>query len=218
MLAWQRQKRSFEISDFDGCPCWVGVDLASKLDVTAVVLLFEKAGSYYCIPRFYVPEDALQDNDKYREFVAGGHMIATPGSMTDYGFLEEELKEVAAAADLQDAAFDPTQAAYVMTRLDQSGVNVVEFPQNVKNMSEPMKEVEALTLSRRLWQDGNPAMTWMMGNVVARLDAKEHIYPRKESPGDKIDGPVALIMAMGRAMLKQESGDLAGFLSNPVRG
>lgn len=215
MLAWQRQKRAFEIEDFDGCPCWVGVDLASKLDVTAVVMLFEKGGAYYCIPRFYVPEDALADNDKYREFVAGGHMVATPGSMTDYGFLEEELKEVAAASDLQDAAFDPTQAAYVMTRLDQSGVNVVEFPQNVKNMSEPMKEVEALTLARRLWHDGNPAMTWMMGNVVARLDAKEHIYPRKEAPGDKIDGPVGLIMAMGRAMLKQQD-DISEFLRSPV--
>jgi phage terminase large subunit-like protein len=215
MLAWQRQKRSFVVEDFDGCPCWIGVDLASKLDVTAAVMVFEKGGSYYVIPRFYVPEDALQENEKYREFVTGGHMVATPGSMTDYGFLEEELKEIAAQADVQDAAFDPTQAAYVMTRLQQSGVEVVEFPQNVKNLSEPMKEVEALTLSRRLWHDGNPAMTWMMGNVVAKRDAKEHIYPRKETPGDKIDGPVALIMAMGRAMLTRETG-LGEFLSAPV--
>jgi phage terminase large subunit-like protein len=218
MLAWQRQKRSFEVSDFDGCPCWIGVDLASKLDVTAAVMVFEKGGSYYVIPRFYVPEDSLLENEKYREFVTGGHMVATPGSMTDYGFLEEELKEIAAQADVQDAAFDPTQAAYVMTRLQQSGVDVVEFPQNVKNLSEPMKEVEALTLSRRLWHDGNPAMTWMMGNVVAKRDAKEHIYPRKETPGDKIDGPVALIMAMGRAMLVQDGADLGDFLRNPVVG
>lgn len=204
MLAWQRQKRAFEIEDFDGCPCWVGVDLASKLDVTAVVMLFLKDGAYYCIPRFYVPEESLQDNERYRDFVTEGAMIATPGSMTDYEFLEEALKELAARAKIQDVAFDPMQAAYVMTRLDKSGVKVVEYPQLVKTMSEPMKEVEGLIMSRKLWHDGNPVMTWMMGNVVAHTDAKDHIYPRKETPKDKIDGPVALIMAMGRAFVAEK--------------
>ncbi|HDS1582232.1 TPA: terminase large subunit, partial [Stenotrophomonas maltophilia] len=67
-------------------------------------------------------------------------------------------------------------------------------------------EVEALILSRRLWHDGNGAMTWMMGNVVARVDAKEHVYPRKEKMENKIDGAVALIMAMGRAMQARDTG------------
>jgi len=204
MLAWQRQKREMTVQDFAGHVCWVGVDLASKLDVTAVVMLFEKDGEYFCIPRFYVPEDALEDNGRYMNFVTEGCMTATPGSMTDYAFLEDELISIAGEVDLMEAAFDPTQAAYVMTRLDQSGLPVVEFPQNVRNISEPMKEVEALTVSRKLWHDGNPAMTWMMGNVVARLDAKDHIYPRKETPLEKIDGPVALIMAMARSMAHRE--------------
>lgn len=210
MLAWQRQKRDFSLEDFEGETCWVGVDLASKLDVAALVLLFEKDGEYFCIPRFYVPEDALEDNGRYMNFVTEGCMTATPGSMTDYGFLEEELKTLAGNVELREAAFDPTQAAYVMTRLDQSGLPVIEFPQNVRNISEPMKEVEALTISRKLWHDGNPAMTWMMGNVVARLDAKDHIYPRKETPLEKIDGPVALIMAMARSMANRDGGDVTG--------
>ena len=217
MLAWQRQKRPMELSDFDGCPCWVGVDLASKLDVAAVVKLFEKEGSYYAFPTFYVPESTLQDNEKYQQFVTDGWMVATPGDMTDYAFIEEELKELAAAHEVRDIAFDPAQAAYLMTRLSQSGLPVVEMAQNVRNLSEPMKEVEALTLSRKLWHDGNPAMTWMMGNVVARMDAKEHIYPRKETPAEKIDGPVALIVAMGRAMQEQESGFDINAVVNPIR-
>jgi phage terminase large subunit-like protein len=217
MLAWQRQKRDLEIDDFADCPCWVGVDLASKLDIAAIVLMFERDGSYYTFPRFYVPEATLQDNDKYMQFVTDGAMVATPGDMTDYAFIEQELMEVAARFDLRDIAFDPHQAAYLMTRLSQSGLPVVEMAQNVKNLSEPMKEVEALTLSRKLWHDGNPAMTWMMGNVVARVDAKEHIYPRKESHGDKIDGPVAMIVAMGRAMLNlDDSGSFADFIANPI--
>lgn len=217
MLAWQRQKRSLDLTDFLGCRCWVGVDLATKLDVAAVVALVEKAGSYYVFPKFYVPEARLQDNEKYANFVMEDAMVATPGEMTDYGFIEAELIELAAMGlDVIDIAFDPAQAAYLMTRLAQGNLPVIEFPQVVKNMSEPMKEVEALTNARRLWHDGNPAMTWMMGNVVAKTDAKEHIYPRKETTAEKIDGPVGLIMAMGRAMLMQESPDISDFLRNPV--
>lgn len=209
MLAWQRQKRSFEIEDFAGCPCWIGVDLASKLDVAAVVMLFERDGSYYAIPRFYVPESAVEENERYQLLVLAGHLVATPGNMTDYAYIEEQLKElVAQGIDVRDIAFDPAQAAYLMTRLEQEGLPVVEMAQSVRNLSEPMKEVEALILSRRLWHDGNDGMTWMMGNVVARVDAKEHIYPRKEKQESKIDGAVALIMAMGRAMQVQEPGQI----------
>ena len=88
-------------------------------------------------------------------------------------------------------------------------------------MSEPMKEAEARVLSRTLWHDGNPMMTMMMGNVAARVDAKENVYPIKDNPSDpfcKIDGVVAMIMAMGRALQQQDDG--AGFdswLADPVR-
>ncbi|MFK3846618.1 terminase large subunit [Stenotrophomonas sp. NPDC078853] len=209
MLAWQRQKRRFEIADFVGCPCWIGVDLASKLDVAAAVMLFEKDGGYYAIPRFYVPESAVEENEKYQHFVLDGLMISTPGNMTDYAFIEEDLKELTAQGiDVRDIAFDPAQAAYLMTRLEQEGLPVVEMAQSVRNLSEPMKEVEALILSRRLWHDGNAAMTWMIGNVVARVDAKEHVYPRKEKQESKIDGAVALITAMGRAMQVQDPGQI----------
>jgi phage terminase large subunit-like protein len=216
MLAWQRQKSELEFEDFAGCRCWVGVDLASKLDVAAVVMLFEKGGKYYCLPRFYIPETAVEDNEQYQKFVTAGAMIQTPGDMTDYGFIEEEILKIARSVDLQDVAFDPAQANYLMTRLQQQAVPVIAFAQTVRNMSDPMKEVEARVISRNLEHDGNPAMTWMMGNVTARIDAKEHIYPRKDSPDEKIDGVVALIMAMGRAMGSIEE-DLTGFLAEPLR-
>ncbi|AJQ86097.1 terminase large subunit [Xanthomonas oryzae pv. oryzicola] len=205
MLAWQRQQRAFSIADFAGCKCYAGVDLASKLDVAAAVLLFEKADSYYVVPRFYVPESAVQENEKYQNFVLDEVMVSTPGNMTDYAFIEEDLKEWAAVTELQNIAFDPAQAAYLMTRLGQAGLPVIEMAQTVRNLSEPMKEVEALTLARRLWHDGNAAMTWMVGNVVARLDAKEHVFPRKETAENKIDGALALILAMALALQAKDS-------------
>jgi phage terminase large subunit-like protein len=207
MLAWQRQKKVLDIKDFAKCKCWVAVDLASKKDVAAVVAIFEQDGQYFVIPKFYAPESAAEENEKYRDFATGGFMVLTPGSMTDYAFIEEELKSLASKVNLQDVCFDDWQANYLMTRLAETSITVKDFNQTVRNMSEPMKEVEARTLSRTLWHDGNPVMTWMMGNVSAKMDAKENIYPRKDNESDplcKIDGPVALIMAMGRALAEQE--------------
>jgi phage terminase large subunit-like protein len=217
MLAWQRQKRELKVEDFEGCPCWAAADLASKIDVAALLLLFLKDEAFYCIPRFYVPESSLQDNSRYQRYVTEGAMIATPGEITDYGFIEEEIHRVAKVVNLQDVAFDPTQATYIMTRLQQDSIPVIEFKQVLQNMSEPMKQVEADVISRKLFHDGNPAMTWMIGNVVAFLDAKEHIYPRKERPANKIDGAVALIMARARALLSvDDSASFNEFIANPV--
>jgi phage terminase large subunit-like protein len=206
MLAWQRQKQALSIGEFRGHRCWMAVDLASKKDVAALVLLFERDGRFFCIPRFYAPEAAAEENEKYRDFATDGFMVLTPGSMTDQAFIEQEIKDIAKQVDLEDVCFDDWQANYLMTRLADSSINVVEYNQTVRNMSAPMKEVEARVLNRTLWHDGNHVMTWMMGNVSAKIDAKENVYPRKDSESDqfcKIDGPVALIMAMGRALSSQ---------------
>jgi phage terminase large subunit-like protein len=206
MLVWQRQKRAFTIEDMADCPCWMAVDLASKKDVAALVMLFLKEGHYYCLPKFYAPESAAEENDKYRDFATDGCLTLTPGNMTDYAFIEQDILDLAKLVDLQDVAFDDWQANYLITRLANTSIPVVDYNQTVKNMSEPMKETEAHALSGTLWHDGNLMMTWMMGNVAAKIDAKENIYPRKENDNDplcKIDGPVALIMAMGRALLNE---------------
>lgn len=207
MLAWQRQKRELSIEQFKGCPCWIACDLASKKDVAALVMLFYREGQYFLIPRFYAPESAAEENDKYRDFASGGFMTMTPGNMTDYAFIEEEIKAIASKVSLQDASFDDWQANYLMTRLGESKIPVVNYNQTVKNMSEPMKEFEGRVLNRTFWHDGNPVMTWMVGNVACKIDAKENVYPRKENDSDprcKIDGVVAGLMAMGRALAGAE--------------
>ncbi|MBX6153561.1 terminase large subunit [Pseudomonas aeruginosa] len=221
MLAWQRQKRDFTVAGMAGCRCWMALDLASKKDVAALVMLFEKAGQFYCIPRFYAPEAAAEENEKYQNFALDGHLILTPGSMTDYAFIENDILDLAKQVDLQDVAFDDWQANYLITRLSNTSIPVVDFNQKVKNMSDPMKEVEARVVARSLWHDGNPVMTWMMGNVAAKIDAKENIYPRKENDNDpncKIDGPVSLIMAMGRALVAgtDDGDDFMNAIRNPI--
>lgn len=207
MLAWQRQQKALNIEDFKGEKCHIAVDLASKKDVAAISMIFERDGNKYHFGRYYAPEGAAEVNDKYREYEASGHLTLTPGNATDYGYIEEELKRIYKDFDVSEIAFDPFQAQYLMQRMQYSGVEVIEYGQTVRNMSDPMKEMEAEILDGRFFHDGNPVMTWMVGNVVARKDAKDNIFPRKENENSescKIDGAVAAIMAMGRALMDRE--------------
>jgi phage terminase large subunit-like protein len=204
-LAWQRQRREYRLDEFAGCRCWMAVDLASKRDIAALVMLLERADEYFVIPRFYAPESAAEENEKYRDFATDGELILTPGSMTDYEFIESDILKFAAQLDMQKLGFDEWQANYLITRLQATSLKeaIVVFNQTVRNMSEPMKEAEARVMNRTLWHDGNSVMNWMMGNVAAKVDAKENIYPRKDNEADplcKIDGVVGLIMAMGMAL------------------
>jgi phage terminase large subunit-like protein len=121
--------------------------------------------------------------------------------------------------EVVEIPFDPFQATQLSTRMMSQGVPMVEMRPTVLNFSEPMKNLEALILQKRIHHNGDPVLGWMMSNVVCHRDAKDNIYPRKERPENKIDGAVATIMALGRAMAEtfEDSGDLDGFLNTPLR-
>ncbi len=110
--------------------------------------------------------------------------------------------------------YDPAQATQLAQELTRAGLNLVEMRPLVLNFSEPMKELEALVLDGRLHHDANPVMRWMVSNVVCHRDAKDNIYPRKEQPENKIDGAVAAIMALGRALAANESGPKRSYLES----
>ena len=96
------------------------------------------------------------------------------------------------------------------------GASVVEFRQTVANFSEPTKELDALMRSGKIAHDGNPALSWMIGNVVGHYDAKDNVYPRKERAENKIDGAISLIMAIGLNKIQDDSGALNEFLKSAV--
>ena len=148
------------------------------------------------------------------------YITATPGNATDYGFIEERLEQLCSLLAVESIAFDQWQAQYLAQRMIAQGMNMVEFPHQVRTMSDPMKEIESLVLDGRLFHNGNPVLTWNMANTVCKSDAKENIYPTKERPHDdkcKIDGVVALIMCMGRYLASDHGGSFGDFLANPVR-
>lgn len=219
--AWKKCGDSrLRIEDFAGEPCWIGLDLASKIDITAVVRVFRRAigegmvredGTvtappvhYYVFPRFYLPEERTDDPKckHYSGWVHDGVLTATDGNIIDYDAIREDLVGDAALCQVAEVAYDPWGATQLALQLQEDhGMHIVEVPQTVAHLSEPMKWVEALVHAGRLHHAGDPILTWMMSNVTAKTDAKENIFPRKEAPENKIDGVVALIMALGRAML-----------------
>ena len=190
---------SLRLEDFKAEECVAAVDLATKVDVAALVLLFQRGTQFYLFPFFWLPEAAAEgeENAHYAGWAAEGHLTLTPGNVTDQNYIQDRVRAIASAHQLRCLAYDNWQAVKFATELADEGMPVSEFPMQVRTMSEPMKELHALVLSGRLTHAGNPVMNWMMSNVVARTDAKENIFPAKDNSRNKIDGPVAAIMAMG---------------------
>jgi phage terminase large subunit-like protein len=129
-----------------------------------------------------------------------GRLTVTDGNVIDYERLESDLKEDASRFQLVEVPYDPFQAMQFSQRMQAEGMPMVEMRPTVLNFSEPMKELEKLVLEGNFEHDGDPVLTWMVSNVVCHRDQKDNIYPRKERDENKIDGVVALIMALGRAM------------------
>jgi phage terminase large subunit-like protein len=217
MDAWDRcANKNLSLDALRHLPCWIPLDLASKRDVVAAPRLFFDADEnrWYLLSRFWLPEDAVESgtNSQYNGWVADGHLYTTPGNVTDFDAIEDALREDARTlGDLQEVPFDPWQATQLASHMVAEGLPMVELRQTVQNMSEPMKSFEALVLAGpdRFQHDGNPMMSWMVSNVVCHRDVKDNIYPRKEFEQNKIDGPVAVIMGLSRAIAAEPASVLS---------
>jgi phage terminase large subunit-like protein len=200
MVKWgQCADPALTLSDFVNEECVMAVDLATKVDVAALVLLFKRADHYHLFPFFWLPEEVAQGEEgaHYAGWAAEGYLHLTPGNATDQNFIQEAIRGLAGKHKVRGLAYDDWQAHKFGMELRDEGLPATEYRMTVQNMSEPMKDLHVAIISGKLTHTDNPVMNWMMSNVVAKIDAKENIYPRKEQPQNKIDGPVAAIMAMG---------------------
>jgi len=205
MLAFQAcRKKNLNIEDFKGEPCYVGIDLASKIDIASMAILFPHDGSYTAFLKHYLPEETINDNTRYQGFHAGGWLTSTPGNVIDFEYIEDDLKALKSEHEVKEVPFDPFQATQFSTRMMAEGFPMVEVGATVKNFSDPMKSLEALILDKKIQFEMDPVLMWMFGNVTARVDLKDNIFPNKERPENKIDGVVALIMALNRALPFEE--------------
>lgn len=193
-----------------GRDCFGGLDLSSKIDLTAMALAFPGPDDVIdLLLRFWIPEARVEFEMKrgrknIEQWVREGWIRTTPGEVIDYGFVRAEINELAKRYRIQQIAFDPWNAQQLVTELDeQDGFEMVEMRQGYISMSDPSKDFEARVLSRRLRHGGNPVLAWNIGNAVIKKDASGNIKPDKEKAKDKIDGGIASIMACGRAVLRE---------------
>jgi phage terminase large subunit-like protein len=163
---------------------------------------------YYGFLTPYLPEAAVEasKNSQYKGWAAEGRIKTTPGDVLDFEAVKQDVLADARQCRVIEVAFDPWQSQQLANELGEQGLTMVEVRPTVANFSAPMKEWDALVRSGRFHHNGCPVFRWMVSNVVAHLDAKDNIYPRKERPENKIDGPVATIMALARAMVAVAAG------------
>lgn len=200
--AWRR----FEAS-LAGRPCFGGLDLAQTRDVTALVWWFpEYAGQRPALLcRFFVPNDnvkqrVLRDRAPYDQWIKDGALVATPGNVTDYDFVKEQVFRDAERYRVQGLAVDRWNATHLSNQLLAEGLPVVLFGQGFASMGAPTKELERLVLGHGFDHGNHPVLAWMASNAAVTSDAAGNIKPAKDKASEKIDGIVAAIMGVGLDM------------------
>ncbi len=208
MEKWDRCSFPVSEKDLEGRVCYGGLDLSSTTDITAFVLIFPPEDSddkYIVLPFFWIPEETLElrarrDHVNYDLWEKQGYLKTTEGNVVHYGFIETFIEELGKKYNIREIAFDRWGAVQMVQNLEGMGFTVVPFGQGFKDMSPPTKELMKITLEQKLAHGGNPILRWNMDNIFIRTDPAGNIKADKEKSTEKIDGAVATIMALDRAI------------------
>jgi phage terminase large subunit-like protein len=216
MHKWDACKVDFDESFLEGRVCYGGLDLSSTTDITAFVLVFpptEEDAHYYILPYFWLPEETLdlrvrRDHVPYDLWEKQGYLLTTEGNVVHYGFIENFIDELGTRFNIREIAFDRWGAVQMSQNLEGLGFTLVQFGQGYRDMSPPTKELMKLTLEQKIAHNGHPVLRWNMDNIFIKRDPAGNIKPDKEKSTEKIDGTVATIMALDRAIrCGNDSGD-----------
>ena len=198
----------------EGRACYAGLDLSSTSDLTALVLAFPPTSEdepYRVLPFFWLPEETLslrvrRDHVPYDQWAKRGFIQTTEGNVVHYGFIERFICELGERYDIREIAHDRWNATMMVQTLEDDGFTMVPFGQGFRDMSPPTKELMRLVLEHRLCHGGHPVLRWNMDNAFVRTDPAGNLKLDKEKSTEKVDGAVALVMALDRAM-KNQGGD-----------
>jgi phage terminase large subunit-like protein len=195
-----------DLDDFeaDQAPCWLGVDLSSNSDLTAVVACWGDAEAGYTVwPWFFCPEDNLRrradrDGVPYPRWAEDGLIQPTPGNVVDFRTVEDHIRELCARFNVREIAFDPHLARNTMNNLIEDGLPAVEMRQGWVTMAPAVKELERAIVGRRFRHGGHPILRWHFDNVAVETDKAGNRQFHKGKSRDRIDGAVACAMAVAR--------------------
>ena len=214
MATWDAQPHRKAAEALVGKRAYCGIDLSSTTDITAVVFMFkDDDGGYDIFPYFFVPEEnadkrAHRDRVPYPLWIEQGYIDATEGNVVDYAYIRRLVNDaqerLGVRFDLREIAIDRWNSTQLQTELMADGFTVVPFGQGFASMTAPTKEVERLLLDGKLRHGGNPVLRWMASNVSVRTDPAGNLKPDKEKSTERIDGIVAMVMSVGRAMVNDD--------------
>lgn len=202
---WMQGARIFDKSDTDGAKCYGGLDLASTGDFTSFVRIWDTGENIYVKPTFWLPEDTIQNRKdaagaQIREWVRDGWIIPTPGNVTDYKYIVKKILELNQEHPIEAIGYDRWNASQPVAELLDAGMKMQPFGQGYGSMSAPTKEVERMAKKSGLIHGGHPVLRWQMGNVMLTKDPAGNVKVDKAKSGDKVDGVVAMVMAIGELM------------------
>ena len=208
MGKWDACAFTVDEDELEGRVCYGGLDLSSTTDITAFVLVFppqDEDDKYIILPYFWVPEDTLdlrvrRDHVPYDVWERKGYLQTTEGNVVHYGYIEKFIERLGERFNIREIAFDRWGAVQMVQNLEGMGFTVVPFGQGFKDMSPPTKELMKLVLEQRIAHGGQPVLRWNMDNILIRTDPAGNIKADKEKSTEKIDGAVATIMALDRAI------------------
>ncbi len=205
---------NFEFPDLIGRECFGGLDLSTTTDISAFVLCFPPVDlekKYTFLYRFFIPGDNILERERvdkvpYSLWASQGFVTITPGNVIDYDFIESQVMEDAKDYVVKEIAYDPYNSTEIVNHLSDEGMNMLPFRQGFMSMSAPTKDFEKRVLGKELNHGNNPVIKWMVSCTELKTDGTDNIKPDKPDrtrTGKRIDGVVASIMALDRAVQNQ---------------
>jgi hypothetical protein len=205
--AWEKcADRELDIEDFTGQPCYLGIDLALRSDIAALMTVFPPHGEreYWAVfGRYFLPEQTVNrsENQHYQGWEATGRLTATPGAITDFDFIIAAIADHAERFQIIEITIDPYDAGPLIATLEREGLpKPIEVRQSAANMSPAMIELEGIVIGGTIRHDGDPVLAWMFANVNCRRSSDDLLFPKKAGEEKKIDGVTATLMCIHRAL------------------
>lgn len=212
LAVWDNCASAFTAEDLAGAVCYGGLDLANVSDLAAFALAFPNDAGvpgyrllvWFWVPEANVVERSRQQRAPYDSWIRDGYIKATPGNVIDHEIIAQDIERLAETYQIVDIAFDRWGSVQISNRLAGAGLTMIQFGQGYASMSAPTKELYRLLLAGELEHNGDPVLRWNIDNVVVDQDPAGNLKPNKTKARQKIDGAVASIMAIGRALRHAE--------------
>lgn len=200
---WDECRTPWRLEDFAGETCWLGLDMSARQDLTALAIVFVRNGRWWLRVEHWAPEARAAERQArgvtWETWSREGHLSLVPGEVIDQDLIRGRIEQLATQYHVQRIVYDPWNAGHLATQLESSGLEIVEFPQQMRYFAAPTQQFEEAVLTGKLAQDGCPLLRWQIDLVQPQEDASGNKRPAKNRSRDRIDGVVAAIMALSQA-------------------